>query len=127
MRSGQFSPDARWIAYVAERPNTQVYVRPFSPNAGAGATGARYLVSRGLASFPRWRADGAQLFFITGVLDLMAVEVNTKAGFQAGTPQRLFAAPPPLAGRLEPRSGAAIGSSSSRRRTAANRRHTEWS
>jgi Tol biopolymer transport system component len=93
---GQFSPDARWIAYVAQLPNTGVIVRPFSPNAGAGATEARYLVSRGIAHFPRWRADGAQLFYITGVLDLMAVEINTKAGFQAGTPQRLFGAPPPL-------------------------------
>ena len=35
------------------------------------------------------------LFFITVGLDLMAVEVNTKAGFRAGPPQRLFAAPPP--------------------------------
>ena len=66
------------------------------PKADAGATGARYLLSRGIAAFPRWRADGAQLFFITGVLDLMAVEINTTAGFQAGTPQRLFGAPPPL-------------------------------
>ena len=94
---GQFSPDGRWIAYAAERPNTRVYVRPFLPNAGTGATGARYLVSRGLSYAPRWRADGAQLFFITPAPDLvMAVEVNTKARFQAGTPERLFAAPPPV-------------------------------
>ena len=94
---GQFSPDGRWIAYAAERPNTRVYVRPFLPSTGAGATGARYLVSRGLAYAPRWRADGSQLFFIALAPDLiMAVEVNTRAGFQAGTPERLFAAPPPL-------------------------------
>ena len=94
---GQFSPDGRWIAYVAERPSARVYVRPFLPNAGAGAIGARYLVSRGLGLVPRWRADGAQLFFITLAPDLvMAVEVNTRPRFQAGTPERRFTAPPPV-------------------------------
>ena len=93
---GHLSPDGRWIAYTAERPNTQVYVRPFSPGAGAGATGPKYRVFTGLSSLPRWRADGAQLFFATGIQDLMAADVNAHSGFQLGTPRRLFAAPPPL-------------------------------
>ena len=46
----------------------------------AGATGLRYLVFTGLSSSPRWRADGAQLFFATGIQDLMAVDVNTHQG-----------------------------------------------
>ncbi len=34
-------------------------------------------------------------------LDLMAVDIDTSKGFQAGTPRRLFTAPPPAApGRL---------------------------
>ena len=103
--SGQFSPDGRWIAYAAERPNTQVYVRPFLPNAGAGATGARYLVSRGLAFTPRWRADGAQLFFMHRARSSWRWRSSTKAGFQVGTPAATVRRAAAAGGRLEPRSG----------------------
>ena len=126
--NGQFSPDVRWIAYAAERPNIQVYVRPFSPKAGAGATGARYLVSRGLSRFPtvagRWRATvlhngDTRSHGCGGQHQVRVPGRNAAATFHRAAPAD--------AGGLEPRSGAAIGSSSSRRRMAANRRHIEWS
>jgi hypothetical protein len=60
-------------------------------------TGQRFYVRVGDAKEEFGSIPGAQLFFITPAPDLvMAVEVNTRAGFQVGTPQRLFAAPPPL-------------------------------
>ena len=95
--AGQLSPDGRWIAYVSpESGIVEVYVRPFSPTAGAGASGGKWLVSKGAGLFPRWRADGRELFYTSLDLEQMAVDIDTSKGFQAGTPRRLFLAPPPL-------------------------------
>jgi serine/threonine protein kinase len=45
------------------------------------------------------KSGGRQLLFGTGAsLDLMAVDIDTSKGFQAGAPRRLFTAPPPLVG-----------------------------
>jgi Tol biopolymer transport system component len=96
-QQGQFSPDGRWIAYASsETPPVDVYVRPFSLDGGSG-TSAKWLVSKGLATFPRWGSDGRQLFYTTiSTFGLMAVDVDTSKGFQALTTRRLFMAPPPL-------------------------------
>jgi eukaryotic-like serine/threonine-protein kinase len=95
-QAGQFSPDGRWIVYTSnESGATEVYVRPFVPDGAAGAGGVKYLVSRGLANFPRWR--GTTIFYTSSLtFDLLAVDVDTSQGFRAGIPQRLFTAPPPL-------------------------------
>lgn len=94
---GQLSPDGRWIAYVSnETPPLDVYVRPFSPDGGS-TTAAKWLVSKGLGTFPRWRSDGKQLFYVSmSTFGLMAVDVDTARGFQALATRRLFTAPPPL-------------------------------
>jgi len=42
---------------------------------------------------PRWRADGAELFFVAPDGFLMAVSVDTGDRFSAGIPQRLFPRP----------------------------------
>jgi Tol biopolymer transport system component len=93
-----FSPDGRWIAYTSsESSPSDVYIRPFAPDGSAGAAGAKWLVSRRLGGAPRWRADGKQLFFaVVNTFDVMVVDIDTSKGFQAGTPRRLFSAPPPL-------------------------------
>ena len=94
---GQFSPDGRWIAYQsAESGNFEIYVRPFSAEAGANKTAAKWLVSKGTGIGPRWRADGKELFYTSVNLDQMAVDIDPSKGFQGGTPRRLFSAPPPL-------------------------------
>jgi Tol biopolymer transport system component len=97
--AGQFSPDGRWIAYTSNESSTSdVYVRAFSPDGNAGASGGKWLVSSGgLSLHPRWSGDGRQLFFTSAAtFGLLAVDVDTRTGFQAGTPSRLFTAPPPL-------------------------------
>jgi Tol biopolymer transport system component/tRNA A-37 threonylcarbamoyl transferase component Bud32 len=95
-KMGQFSPDDRWIAYSSNESGAfEPYVRPFSPEASAGATAAKWKVSKGTGENPRWRADGKELFYTTN-LRPMAVDIDTSKGFQAGTPRRLFAAPPPV-------------------------------
>jgi Tol biopolymer transport system component len=95
---GRLSPDGRWMAYTSNESSTiSVYVQPFSPEGGAGGGGAKWLISKGLGPFPRWSPDGKQLFYITPTnLDMMAVDIDTSKGFQAGTPRRLFNAPTPL-------------------------------
>jgi Tol biopolymer transport system component/tRNA A-37 threonylcarbamoyl transferase component Bud32 len=97
-QAGQFSPDGRWIAYVSNESSVlDVYVRPFSPDCNTGATGGRWVVSSGLGGLPRWSADGSRLFYVSAAtFGMMAVDVDTRAGFQTGTQRRLFTAPPPL-------------------------------
>jgi hypothetical protein len=76
-----------------------IYVRPFYADGKAGAAGARWLVSgNGFGRHARWRSDGKQLFYTASIpsLGVMAVDLETSKGFQAGTPRRLFDAPPPL-------------------------------
>jgi eukaryotic-like serine/threonine-protein kinase len=94
---GQFSPDGRWIAYTSnESSAVDVYVRPFAPDNSSGAAG-KWLVSKGLSNLPRWRTDSRQLLYIdVSTFGVMGVEIDTSRGFQAGTPRRLFTAPPPL-------------------------------
>jgi Tol biopolymer transport system component len=88
---GALSPDGRWIAYTSDESGAyEIYVRPFSPDGGAGA-GAKWLVSKGGGFYPRWRADGKRLFYSNLRSQLMAVEIDTGKGFQAGTPRQLFA------------------------------------
>ena len=92
----QISPDGRWVAYESNESSiSDIFVRPFSPE-GNGSSGAKWLVSKGNSLAPRWRADGKQLFYSTVGLQFMAVDIDTTKGFQAGTPRRLFATPPPL-------------------------------
>jgi Tol biopolymer transport system component len=97
---GQLSPDDRWMAYASNEgaSGESIYVRPFSTDGKAGVAGARWLISGNSARFPRWRSDGKQLFYITAgpSFGVMAVDIETSKGFQAGTPRRLVDAPPPL-------------------------------
>jgi Tol biopolymer transport system component/tRNA A-37 threonylcarbamoyl transferase component Bud32 len=90
----RFSPDGRWIAYRSNESSVaDVYVRPFSPEAGSGTGAAKWMVSKVSSLYPHWRADGKELFYTTINLQQMAVDIDTGKGFQAGTPRRLFAAP----------------------------------
>jgi eukaryotic-like serine/threonine-protein kinase len=93
-RFASVSPDGRWLAYLsAESGSAEIYVRPFTPEAPAG-TGAKWLVSKGGGIRPIWRPDGKELFYLTLANQVMAVDIDTSKGFQAGTPRRMFIAPP---------------------------------
>ena len=87
------SPDERWLAYTSnESGDFEVYVRPFRPEAPAGS-GAKWLVSKGGGIGPLWRTDGKELLYLGLASQMMAVDIDTSKGFQAGTPRRLFSAP----------------------------------
>jgi eukaryotic-like serine/threonine-protein kinase len=93
---GHFSPDGHWVDYRSdESGRNEIYVRRFSPDSTAAAsdTGAKWQVSYGGGTDPRWSADGKELYYMTPDWKLMAVEVTTNPVFQAGAAKLLFQAP----------------------------------
>jgi Tol biopolymer transport system component/predicted Ser/Thr protein kinase len=82
----QLSPDGHWLAYLSDLSGAfNVYIEPFPP------TGAKYQVSTGGGSQPRWRRDGKELFYRTPDERLVSVTVNSTAQrLQISTPTPLF-------------------------------------
>jgi serine/threonine-protein kinase len=83
----QLSPDGRWLAYFSNEGGVgQVLVRQFPSGPG--------FVRVGPGSYPRWKKDGSELYFLTGTTDLTLMAVPMKAdghgGISAGAPVRLF-------------------------------------
>ncbi len=88
---GRFSPDGRWIAYSSNESNRrEVLVQAVQ---GGPAAGGKWQVSLQGGTFPAWRADGKELFFVAADGALMAAPVKTGATFEAGSPVRLFQVP----------------------------------
>ncbi len=87
---GQFSGDGRWLAYASgDRASPQVFVQPVP------STGAKWLVSAGVGSQPRWRRDGKELYYRRGDGQLMAVPIaGASAALEHGAPQPLFGSIP---------------------------------
>jgi len=94
-RWGQFSPDGRWVAYMSdESGRDEIYVRPFAASAESGAaietTGERQVSTEG-GLFPRWRADGRELYYIGSEGKLMATPMTiTGHTLEPGAPVELF-------------------------------------
>jgi len=90
--TARFSPDGRWIAYSSnESGKNEICVRPFDP--ATGTVGAPIVVTSGGGRTPLWRGDGKEIFYIGPDGMVTAMEVNTSAGFRAGTPKPLFKVP----------------------------------
>ncbi len=84
-QSGKVSPDGRWLAYRSDESGRQeIYVQPFQ------GPGRKVMVSQGGGSFPRWRRDGKELYYVSMEDKLMAVPVQSGANFSAGAPVKLF-------------------------------------
>jgi Tol biopolymer transport system component len=81
-----FSPDGRWVAYDSNESGTpQVYVRSF-PNPGG-----KWQVSTKGGTYPRWRKDGKELYYVSPDNTLMAAAVTTSGdAFQPGAVTALF-------------------------------------
>jgi serine/threonine protein kinase len=86
--AGQFSPDARWVAYESNESRlVQIYVRPF-PGPGS----PRQMSTAG-GRQPRWRPDGKELFYVAADARLMAVPIGVGADpqtLEVGAPVPLF-------------------------------------
>jgi len=82
---GQLSVDSRWLAYTSDETGIpEVYVQPFPP------TGAKWQVSIGGGSDPRWRRDGRELFYITLDGKLTAAQAAGSTSFEVAARQVLF-------------------------------------
>jgi Tol biopolymer transport system component len=81
-----FAPNGRWIAYESdESGKKEVYVRSFP------ASGAKWQVSAGGGSQPRFTREGKELIFVSVDRKIMAVQVKTDdASFESGAPKVLF-------------------------------------
>lgn len=101
----QFSPDGRWFAYHANTATTQqLFIESFPRGTG------KWQVPSEMGLYPRWRADGRELYFLRPVATptsegglvvrtgsdtwaALAVEVRgAGAGLDFGPPRRLFEA-----------------------------------
>jgi dipeptidyl aminopeptidase/acylaminoacyl peptidase len=84
-----FSPNGRWVAYESdESGKKEIYVQSFP------VSGAKWQISAGGGSQPRWRGDGKELFYLSGDRKVTIVEVNTEAPtFAHGTPKALLDTP----------------------------------
>lgn len=82
--AGKLSPDGRWLAFSSdESGRDEVYIQPFPQG------GRRWQVSRAGGTFPRWRADGRELFFYTRG-DLSAAELTLSDNPRVGAVTTLF-------------------------------------
>jgi len=86
------SPDGRWLAYSSTESGppktTSGRSRPKRPPARSEVAGFK---GRRIPSL--WRPDGKELFYRTQGGNVMAVDIDTSKGFQAGTPRRMFTGP----------------------------------
>jgi hypothetical protein len=85
-RNGAFSPDGQLVAYETptQSGRFEIFVQTFPKATG------QWQVSVGGGAYPRWRADGKELYFINNSR-LMAASVRTSgSSFEADTPVELF-------------------------------------
>src|SRR5207248_6427742 len=80
----RISPDGHWLAYISdESGHWETYVTSF-PNGNG-----KWQISSGGGTQPVWARNGRELFYRSGD-KLMAVQVDTRAGFAAGKPTMVF-------------------------------------
>lgn len=79
-----FSPNGRWVAYMArEGERFLLLAQPFPP------TGAKYQVADG-GIFPSWSRDGHELYYFRGPGQLTVVNVIPQPVFTVGAPIELW-------------------------------------
>ena len=104
-RSGEISPNGKWLAYESiENGQMNIIVRPF-PNVEEG----HWNVSNAGGSQPLWSRDGKELFYLDAVKFLNRVPIEGGASFTTGPQSKLLsrtyvAEIPSYAGRQVPTS-----------------------
>jgi hypothetical protein len=89
----QVSPNGRWVVYTStEAGPLEVYVQSYPK------PGARYQVSTGGGTQPRWRGDGREIFYrspvLAGIGTTLAVTVDTDGdALRFAIPEQLFTMP----------------------------------
>jgi eukaryotic-like serine/threonine-protein kinase len=82
----RFSPDGKWLAYSSvESDRPEVYVVPFP------GPGGKWQVSTGSGTWPRWRRDGKEIFYLSTGNKVMSAEVKANgSSFEIGAVRALF-------------------------------------
>src|SRR5260370_33011599 len=82
----RLSPDGRWLAYSSTAPGREeVYVTHFPSGQG------RWQVSQNGGTFPAWRGDTKEIWYVGLDGTMHTVPVNTKSTeFESGPAQTLF-------------------------------------
>jgi len=80
----RFSHDGRWVSYVSnESGRDEVYVMRFrAPDTGQAtpkAAGSRFRISTNGGVLPRWRADGAELYYVSPDQQVMAAAISSRS------------------------------------------------
>jgi Tol biopolymer transport system component len=86
-RTGQFSPDGKWLAFESnESGRYEIYVQAFPK------PGAKTVVSTDGGLQPRWSPDGKELYYVRPDARLMAValRVRDESTIEAVSPVPLF-------------------------------------
>ncbi|MDQ3820282.1 MAG: hypothetical protein M3362_21730, partial [Acidobacteriota bacterium] len=86
----QLSPDGRWLAYTSdETGDYEIYVQSFSADGKLGADKKRVSTTGG--TYPVWRRDGSELFFVAADGQMMSSSVKTGGTeFEFAAPKALF-------------------------------------
>jgi Tol biopolymer transport system component len=80
---GRFSPDGRWIAYSCDAlGQPDIYIKPFPPRGDEA-----YQISSGGGRYPRWSADGRELYFVDGADNLVAATLEIDSAVRARSHQ----------------------------------------
>jgi Tol biopolymer transport system component len=81
------SPDGRYLLYSSdESGEDEVYATALPDFRG------RWQVSNNGGTWPRWRADGKEIYYAVGD-SIMVVDADTEGGLLLGTPRLLFRQP----------------------------------
>jgi eukaryotic-like serine/threonine-protein kinase len=80
------SPDSKWMVYQTnESGRREIYITAFP------AGGAKWQVSTSGSTWPKWRKDGKELFFLDPSDKMMAVDVSASGNsVHLGIPRSLF-------------------------------------
>jgi Tol biopolymer transport system component len=84
---GVLSPDGKWLAYCSTAAGQEeIYLQQLD---GWRRVGGPLRVSSGGGEQPKWRRDGAELFYLTGTM-LMTAAVSRDPDSPVGPPRALF-------------------------------------
>ena len=101
-RSGQISPDGRWLAYQSnESGRFEIWIRPFPVPGTPVKSDERWQFSTGGGRDVRWRPDGKEIFYVGLDGRLVAVPVLVEEAGRAptpGVPVTLFSVGVPILG-----------------------------